>query len=89
MRLWSLTRGHEKVTDPGVLASPNIWNWPKVYERENQAVDADGALWAAVADRIDWGGADIVDIGCGDGFHLPRFAERAAVWSAWSHTRRW
>ncbi|MGH3685317.1 MAG: class I SAM-dependent methyltransferase [Pseudonocardiaceae bacterium] len=66
------------MTDPGVLASPNIWNWPEVYERENQAVDADGALWAALADRADWAGADIVDVGCGDGFHLPRFAERAA-----------
>ncbi|MGH3844151.1 MAG: class I SAM-dependent methyltransferase [Pseudonocardiaceae bacterium] len=65
------------VTDQGVLASPNIWNWPEVYERENQAVDADGALWAALADRVDWRGADVVDVGCGDGFHLPRFAERA------------
>ncbi len=65
------------MTVPGVLASPNIWNWPEVYERENQAVDADGALWAALADRIDWGGADVVDVGCGDGFHLPRFVERA------------
>ena len=44
------------MTDPGVLVSPNIWNWPEVYERENQAVDADGTLWAALADRIDWAG---------------------------------
>ncbi|MDQ2880713.1 MAG: class I SAM-dependent methyltransferase [Actinomycetota bacterium] len=65
------------MTDLGVLASPNIWNWPEVYERENQAVDADGALWAALADRVDWGGTDVADVGCGDGFHLPRFAERA------------
>jgi SAM-dependent methyltransferase len=65
------------VTNRGVLPSPNIWNWPEVYERENQAVDADGTLWAALADRIDWSDADVVDIGCGDGFHLPRFAERA------------
>ena len=60
-----------------MLPSPNIWNWPEIYERENQAVDADGALWAALADRIDWSGADVVDIGCGDGFHLPRFAQQA------------
>lgn len=65
------------MSDPGVLVSPNIWNWPEIYERENQAVDADGALWAALADRIDWEGADVVDVGCGDGFHLPRFALRA------------
>jgi SAM-dependent methyltransferase len=73
-----MPRGHNgPVTDPGVLASPNIWNWPEVYERENRAVDADGALWAALADRVDWYGADIVDVGCGDAFHLPRFAARA------------
>ncbi len=78
MRPWYLSRGHNgPVTDPGVLASPNIWNWPEVYERENQAGDADGALWAALADLIDWGDADVADIGCGDGFHLPRFAQRA------------
>ncbi|MGH3821926.1 MAG: class I SAM-dependent methyltransferase [Pseudonocardiaceae bacterium] len=65
------------MTDLGVLASPNIWNWPEVYERENQAVDADGALWAALAEQVDWSGADIVDVGCGDGFHLPRFAALA------------
>jgi SAM-dependent methyltransferase len=60
-----------------VLASPNIWNWPEIYERENEAVDSDGALWAALADLVDWGGADVVDVGCGDGIHLPRFAQRA------------
>jgi SAM-dependent methyltransferase len=65
------------VRDHGVLPSPNIWNWPDVYERENQAVDVQGALWAALAERVDWTGADVVDVGCGDGFHLIRFAERA------------
>jgi SAM-dependent methyltransferase len=70
--------GHNgPVTDLGALASPNIWNWPEVYERENQAIDPDGALWAALAEQIDWCGADVVDIGCGDGFHLPRFAALA------------
>jgi SAM-dependent methyltransferase len=65
------------MTRPGVLASPNIWNWPEIYERENQAADADGALWKALAELADWRGADVVDIGCGDGFHLPRFAALA------------
>lgn len=78
MRFRQVSRGHNgSVTNLGVLASPNIWNWPEVYERENQAVDADGALWAALAERVDWDGADVVDVGCGDGFHLPRFARRA------------
>ncbi|HXT42790.1 MAG TPA: class I SAM-dependent methyltransferase [Pseudonocardiaceae bacterium] len=64
-------------TDRAVLPSPNIWNWPEIYERENEAVDVDGALWAALADLVDWDGADVVDVGCGDGFHLPRLAQRA------------
>lgn len=67
------------VTERGVLPSPNIWQWPDVYERENAAQDADGALWAALGRRVDWAGADVLDVGCGDGFHLPRFAERAAT----------
>ncbi len=63
--------------DRGVLPSPNIWNWPEAYERENRAIDADGALWSALAQRVDWTGSDVLDVGCGDGFHLVRFAERA------------
>src|SRR5581483_11137354 len=66
-----------RVTDRAVLASPNIWNWPDIYERENEAIDADGAVWAALAEQVDWCGADVVDVGCGDGFHLPRFAQQA------------
>jgi ubiquinone/menaquinone biosynthesis C-methylase UbiE len=27
----------------------------------------------------DWSGRDVLDIGCGTGFHLPRFAESAAT----------
>jgi hypothetical protein len=30
------------------IPSPNIWNWPDVYERENQAQDSEGAIWAAL-----------------------------------------
>lgn len=54
--------------------SPNIWRWPGVYEAENRAQDATGSLWAALREACDWHGADVVDVGCGDGFHLPHFA---------------
>ncbi|WP_214371212.1 class I SAM-dependent methyltransferase [Pseudonocardia sp. H11422] len=60
------------------IPSPNIWNWPDVYEQENRAQDADGALWAALRELAPWAGADVLDIGCGDGFHLPVFAAEAA-----------
>ncbi len=60
------------------IPSPNIWNWPDVYEQENQAQDADGALWAALRETVPWAGLDVLDVGCGDGFHLPVFAVEAA-----------
>jgi len=60
-----------------VVPSPNIWHWPEVYERENRAQDSAGAIWAALREVRDWAGADVVDIGCGDGFHLPVFARSA------------
>ncbi|MCF7550148.1 class I SAM-dependent methyltransferase [Pseudonocardia sp. WMMC193] len=59
------------------IPSPNIWHWPEVYQRENEAQDADGVLWSALAEAAPWAGRDVVDVGCGDGFHLPRFAESA------------
>jgi SAM-dependent methyltransferase len=57
--------------------SPNIWHWPKIYEVENRAQDATGAIWRALRSRHDWAGLDVVDVGCGDGFHLSLFAETA------------
>jgi SAM-dependent methyltransferase len=59
------------------VPSPNIWHWPEIYEQENRAQDATGAIWAALRAAGDWAGLDVVDIGCGDGFHLPIFAETA------------
>ncbi|HVL85794.1 MAG TPA: class I SAM-dependent methyltransferase [Pseudonocardia sp.] len=61
------------------IPSPNIWNWPEVYEQENLAQDADGTLWAALREAVRWAGRDVVDVGCGDGFHLPLFAAEAAA----------
>ncbi|HLU45058.1 MAG TPA: class I SAM-dependent methyltransferase [Natronosporangium sp.] len=64
---------------PGAIPSPNIWHTPRVYELENQAVDPDGRIEAAMRRIRDWTGARVLDIGCGTGFHLPRFAVDAAA----------
>ncbi|MFD8495722.1 class I SAM-dependent methyltransferase [Amycolatopsis sp. NPDC059657] len=60
-----------------VLPSPNIWYYPKAYEIENRAQDVDGEIWQVLAESAGWRGKDVLDVGCGDGFHLPRFAEQA------------
>lgn len=62
----------------GAIASPNIWNHTATYELENRAADPDGRLWSAMEARADWTDRVVLDLGCGSGFHLPRFAERAA-----------
>ncbi len=60
-----------------VVPSPNIWYHPDAYELENQAQDADAVLWRNLAEWVPWAGREVVDVGCGDGFHLPRFAGTA------------
>lgn len=60
-----------------VIPSPNIWTSPDTYEIENRGVDPDGVIWAAMRQVRDWAGADVLDIGCGSGFHLPFFARTA------------
>ncbi|AEF40035.1 class I SAM-dependent methyltransferase [Hoyosella subflava] len=60
-----------------VIASPNIWKWPDIYEVENHAQDAGDAIWSELSAIAPWIGRDVVDVGCGTGFHLPRFAETA------------
>jgi SAM-dependent methyltransferase len=62
---------------PGVRRSPNIWDHPEVYELENRGVDRAGVLWSAMRSRADWAGRDVLDVGCGTGFHLPHFAQTA------------
>jgi SAM-dependent methyltransferase len=68
---------------PGVpepIPSPNLWNWPEIYEVENRAQDVGGAVWSALreaGDWNDWRDLDVLDVGCGDGFHLPLFARTA------------
>jgi SAM-dependent methyltransferase len=70
--------GASKSVDPGARPSPNIWNHTATYETENRAVDPDGALEAAMRSVAPWDGRVVLDVGCGTGFHLPRFAATAA-----------
>ena len=63
--------------EPDAIPSPNIWGSPAVYEVENRGVDRAGVLWAAMRERADWAGRDVLDVGCGTGFHLPHFATTA------------
>ena len=62
----------------GTVRSPNIWEHPAIYEVENHAVDRDGLIEQAMREVDDWAGREVLDLGCGSGFHLPRFAETAS-----------
>jgi SAM-dependent methyltransferase len=62
----------------GIIPSPNIWRYPQVYEIENRGVDPDGVIETAMREVFDWTGSTVLDVGCGSGFHLPRFAADAA-----------
>lgn len=61
----------------GARPSPNIWRHPGTYEIENRAFDRDGLVWSAIGQLTTWAGRDVLDIGCGTGFHLPHFAREA------------
>jgi SAM-dependent methyltransferase len=68
-----------RVIAAGAVPSPNIWNTPQVYELENRAVDPDGRIETAMRAVRDWAGGVVLDVGCGTGFHLPRFAATAST----------
>jgi SAM-dependent methyltransferase len=68
-----------RTVSSGLIPSPNIWNWPEVYEAENRAQDVDAAIWSVLREVVPWDGCDVVDVGCGDGFHLPLFTGAASV----------
>ncbi|MGZ4560061.1 MAG: class I SAM-dependent methyltransferase, partial [Mycobacteriaceae bacterium] len=60
-----------------MIPSPNTWRWPGLYELENRSQDVHGAVARALREVAPWDGRDVVDIGCGAGFHLPMFAATA------------
>ena len=60
------------------MPSPNIWHHTATYELENRAADPEQAIEAAMRLVTDWSGRSFLDLGCGTGFHLPRWAADAA-----------
>jgi SAM-dependent methyltransferase len=58
--------------------APNIGGHPESYELENRAVDRAGHVLAAMRAIAPWDGRVVVDLGCGTGFWLGRYAVSAA-----------
>ena len=58
--------------------APNITGHPEVYETENRALDQAGHVLDALWALAPWAGQTVVDLGCGTGYWLARYAERAA-----------
>jgi ubiquinone/menaquinone biosynthesis C-methylase UbiE len=59
--------------------APNIGCHPDSYELENRAVDRSGHVLEAMRAIAPWTGQVIVDLGCGTGYWLRRYAAEAAA----------
>jgi SAM-dependent methyltransferase len=58
--------------------APNIGGHPDHYELENRALDRAGHVLAAMRAIAPWTDRTIVDLGCGTGYWLRRYAADAA-----------
>jgi ubiquinone/menaquinone biosynthesis C-methylase UbiE len=59
--------------------APNQGDNIELYELENRATDPDGHLLAAMRAHAPWAGRTLVDLGCGSGYWLGRYADEAAA----------
>ncbi len=59
--------------------APNQGARPDLYELENQAIDPDGRVLAAMRALAPWTGKTLVDLGCGSGCWLPGYAAQAGA----------
>ena len=63
---------------PDFRSAPNQGGRPDLDELENQAIDPDGLVLAAMRQLAPWHGRTLVDLGCGAGYWLPGYAREAA-----------
>jgi SAM-dependent methyltransferase len=63
---------------PDFRPAPNQGGNIELYEVENQALDPDGYLLAAMRARAPWAGRSLLDLGCGSGYWLSGYAGEAA-----------
>jgi SAM-dependent methyltransferase len=63
---------------PDFRPAPNQGGHVDLYELENQALDPDGHVLAAMRARAPWAGRTLLDLGCGSGYWLPGYADEAA-----------
>ena len=74
-----LCSGGDLVTFEDFRAAPNQGARPDIYEIENRAIDPDGLVLDAMRALAPWAGKTLVDLGCGSGYWLPRYADEAAA----------
>jgi SAM-dependent methyltransferase len=58
-------------------SAPNQGGRPDLYELENQSIDPDGFVLAAMRQLAPWHGRTLVDLGCGSGYWLSGYADEA------------
>src|ERR1700735_351377 len=63
---------------PDFRHAPNQGGNTGLYEVENQALDPDGHVLAAMRARAPWAGRALLDLGCGSGYWLGGYADEAA-----------